>query len=68
MDLSKAKVVKEGEPLTGGRYVVKDGVRYLVEESTKEHPEGTRAREADGTPIATPDETHANPEPKKEAE
>ena len=42
----------KNEPLVGGRYVVKDGVRTLVEEPTKDHPEGNRAR---------PDEQPAEP-------
>jgi len=54
-------------PLVGGRYLVKDGVRTLTEEPTKDHPEGNRAREADGKPVAAPNEIDANraadPEP-----
>lgn len=53
----------EDAPLVGGRYVVKDGVRTLVEEPTKDHPEGNRARDEHGKPVAAPDETHANPAP-----
>ena len=37
----------KNEPLVGGRYVVKDGVRTLVEEPTQDHPEGNRARPAE---------------------
>jgi hypothetical protein len=52
---------KDNEPLVGGSYLVKDGVRTLTEEPTKDHPEGNRARTADGKPVPAPDETHANP-------
>lgn len=51
------------DPLIGGRYLVKDGVRTLLEEPTKDHPEGNRARDEHGKPVAAPDETHANPAP-----
>lgn len=50
------------KPLVGGRYVVENGVRRLVEEPTVEHPEGNRARESDGAPIGEP----ARVEPQKE--
>lgn len=53
-------VIKDGEPLVGGCYVVKEGVRTLVEEPTRPHPEGNRAREASGAPVPSPDETHVN--------
>jgi hypothetical protein len=56
--------MKDNEPLVGGRYLVKDGVRTLIEEPTRDHPDGNRARNADGKPVAGPDETHANPAPK----
>jgi len=50
-------------PVDGGCYVRgKDGVLRKVEEPTQDHPEGNRAREADGTPVApVSDETHFNP-------
>lgn len=51
------------KPLVGGRYVVEDGVRRLVEEPTAEHPEGNRARESDGAPIGGPEASAA---PQKE--
>lgn len=35
----------------GGAYVVKDGKRVRVEEPTKDHPEGNRARDAEGRPL-----------------
>jgi hypothetical protein len=39
----------------GGAYVMRDGQRVRVEEPTKDHPEGNRARDASGKPIdATP--------------
>jgi hypothetical protein len=41
----------------GGSYEVRDGKRVLVEPPTADHPDGNRARDADGTPHDQPDET-----------
>lgn len=49
------------EPLVGGSYLVKDGVRTLVEEPTKDHPEGNRARDEHGAPVSAPTELDKNP-------
>ena len=38
----------------GGRFEIRDGKRVRVEEPTKDHPEGNRAREADGMPVGEP--------------
>lgn len=38
--------------------IEKDGTKTLVRESTRSHPDGDRARHADGTPVAL-----ARPEP-----
>lgn len=35
-------------PGEGGRYVVKDGKRIRVEESTRDHPDGNRPRDSEG--------------------
>lgn len=35
----------------GGSYIVENGARRRVEESTKDHPEGNRPRDADGKPL-----------------
>lgn len=48
------------EELVGGCYVIENGVRRLVEEPTADHPEGNRAREANGTPVP-PAGTEAGP-------
>jgi hypothetical protein len=49
-------------PIDGGCYVRGlDGVLRKVEEPTKDHPQGNRARDADGKPVGLPsDETHFN--------
>lgn len=38
----------------GGRYEIRDGKRVRVEEPTKDHPEGNRARDAQGKPHEAP--------------
>ncbi len=38
----------------GGVYEVKDGKRVLIAPPTQPHPEGDRARSADGEPIERP--------------
>lgn len=38
----------------GGTFEVRGGRRVLVTPPTQDHPEGNRAREADGTPINLP--------------
>lgn len=35
----------------GGAYVMKDGKRVRVEEPTRDHPDGNRARDKDGKPL-----------------
>ena len=50
---------KDSEPLVGGSYLVKDGVRTLIEEPTQDHPAGNCARDADGTPVVLPVPTEA---------
>jgi hypothetical protein len=35
----------------GGAYIVRDGKRVRVEDPTKDHPDGNRARDKDGNPI-----------------
>ena len=45
---------KQENPSVAGRYEMRDGKRVLVEEPTQDHPEGNRARTADGKPVPAP--------------
>jgi hypothetical protein len=54
---------QDNAPREGGTYEIRDGKRVLVTPATKDHPEGNRAREADGTPVAGADERAFNPAP-----
>jgi len=44
----------------GGSYEVRDGKRVRVVEATKDHPEGNRARDADGRPLGAAEEAKPN--------
>jgi hypothetical protein len=49
----------------GGAFVMKDGKRVRVEEPTRDHPEGNRARDKDGRAIdAALEEKPAAPPPR----
>lgn len=39
----------------GGSYVIEDGKRVLVGAPTRDHPEGNRARDADGNALDQPE-------------
>ncbi len=48
----------------GGTYEVREGKRVLVTPPTQSHPEGDRARDADGKPIdEAPAAAEATPQP-----
>ena len=42
--------------LTGATYLLKDGIRTVVEPATADHPEGNCARDADGKALLAVDE------------
>lgn len=54
---------QDNAPRVGGTYEIRDGKSVLVTPATKDHPDGNRPREADGTPITGPDERTFNPAP-----
>ena len=44
----------------GGSYEIRDGKRVRIEEPTRDHEQGNRARTADGTALPGPD-AHLQP-------